>query len=89
MIKNTVSGHNWQIYDSTRSTLNPALVTLYANRDLDEENNTSVTPFDILSNGFKIRSTWNDTNQNGSSIIYMAWAEQPGSTAYATETNAR
>ena len=44
---------------------------------LDEENNTSVTPFDILSNGFKIRSTWNDTNQNGSDFIYFAFAESP------------
>jgi len=77
MIKNTVNGHNWQIYDSARSTSNPALVTLYANRDLDEEDNASVTPFDILSNGFKIRSTWNDTNQNGSNIVYMAFAESP------------
>jgi hypothetical protein len=77
MIKNTVNGHNWHIYDSTRSTSNPALVTMYANRDLAEENNTSVTPFDILSNGFKIRSTWNDSNQNSSSIIYLAFAESP------------
>jgi len=77
LIRNTVNGHNWQIYDSARSTTNPALVTLYANRDLDEEDNTSVTPFDILSNGFKIRSTWNDTNQNGSSITYIAFAESP------------
>jgi len=77
LIRNTVNGHNWQIYDSARSTSNPALVTLYANRDLDEENNASVTPFDILSNGFKIRSTWNDTNQNGSSIIFLAFAESP------------
>ena len=83
MIKNTVSGHNWQIYDSTRSTVNPALVTLYANRELDEEDNTSVTPFDILSNGFKIRSTWNDTNQSGSSIIYLAFAESPFKNARA------
>ena len=83
MIKNTVSGHNWQIYDSTRSTINPALVTLYANRDLDEEDNTSVTPFDILSNGFKIRSTWNDTNQSGSTFIYLAFAESPFKNARA------
>jgi hypothetical protein len=83
MIKNTVSGHNWHIYDSARSTSNPALVTIYANRDLDEENNTSVTPFDILSNGFKIRSTWNDTNQSGSSIIYLAFAESPFKNARA------
>ena len=89
MIRNTVNGHNWQIYDVARSTINPALVTLYANRDLDEEDNASVTPFDILSNGFKIRSTWNDTNQSGSTILYMAWAEQSGSTAYSTEANAR
>ena len=83
MIKNTVNGHNWHIYDSTRSTSNPALVTIYANRDLAEESNTSVTPFDILSNGFKIRSTWNDTNQNGSSIIYLAFAESPFKNARA------
>jgi hypothetical protein len=83
MIKNTVNGHNWHIYDSTRSTSNPALVTMYANRDLAEENNTSVTPFDILSNGFKIRSTWNDSNQNSSSIIYLAFAESPFKNARA------
>ena len=89
MIRNIVNGHNWQIYDVARSTINPALVTIYANRDLDEEDNASVTPFDILSNGFKIRSTWNDTNQNNSTILYMAFAEQPGITPYDTQTNAR
>jgi len=32
---------------------------------------------DILSNGFKLRGTVDNANGNGSSYIYMAFAENP------------
>ena len=38
---------------------------------------------DFLSNGFKIRATWLFSNDQGSTIIYAAFAESPFTTANA------
>ena len=45
--------------------------------------------WDLLSDGFKLRNSYAQTNGSGSTYIYMAFAEQPGITPYDTETNAR
>ena len=91
LFKNSDTSTNWEIYDTTRpyGVSNPALRPLYANRDYVEETHATLPLLDILSNGFKIRGTWDEFNKDGNVILYMAFAEQPGSTAYATETNAR
>ena len=47
----------------------------------------SYTSVDFLSNGFKFRSS--DGAINAGANIYMAFAEQLGTTPYGTETNAR
>ena len=41
------------------------------------ETSGSVVAFDLLSNGFKLRGTAGDSNGNGASILYMAFAENP------------
>ena len=38
---------------------------------------TDLTDIDFLSNGFKLRGTDSSQNTNGSTYIYMAWAEMP------------
>ena len=43
----------------------------------DAETSGSVVAFDLLSNGFKLRGTAGDSNGNGASILYMAFAENP------------
>ena len=50
---------------------------------------TTATCVDFLSNGFKFRNSHNSQNRNGDTFIYMAFAEQPGTTAFDTFPNAR
>jgi hypothetical protein len=75
LIKNTTSAYNWTCWDTARSPINPAENELYpnvANAEVDGNR-----PEDFVSNGFKIRNdnvTW---NANGSTYIFMAFAEHP------------
>jgi hypothetical protein len=81
MIKTTGSSLAWIIYDTARSTSN--LVTLkLAPNNSQEENGSSIggatfNTMDILSNGFKLRSTNIDSNQSGVTFIFAAFAESP------------
>ena len=66
---------SWNMTDVKRSTYNDgSLERLKANTS-DAE--TSTSNFDILSNGFKLRTTDNDYNPSGGNVIYMAFAEEP------------
>ena len=65
----------WTIHDATRNPSNvSSMSALWANAT-DAESNAY--GFDILSNGFKIRSTSATLNQSGAGYIYMAFAENP------------
>jgi hypothetical protein len=69
---------SFNISDIKRSTYNDgSLERIRANDSLAED---SPTNYDILSNGFKIRTTDNDYNPSGfatNEVIYMAFAENP------------
>ena len=71
--KYTDSGH-WQIVDNKRPGYNVNSNYLRANKS-DAE--VTDIPFDILSNGFKTRSTDGSYNASSQSYIYMAFAEEP------------
>jgi hypothetical protein len=76
---NQINAANWQIWDTSRQTYNVASDYLFANTS-DAESNSAPTyhSIDLLSNGFKLRST--DTygvNQNGATYIGIAFAESP------------
>jgi hypothetical protein len=75
------SGTDWFIEDTSRQTSNPAGITLQTNTSTVEANNTPT--LDILSNGFKLRSTYTSYNTSGSSYIFMAFAEVPSKYALA------
>jgi hypothetical protein len=79
MLKRTDSAGNWTVYDSTRSPYNASTYVLYPN--LSNAEDASTDHFDWLSNGFKMKST----NQNTSSgtFIYMAFAQNPFSKSLA------
>jgi hypothetical protein len=76
MIKRTgPSGTSgWSIFDIKRDAINPVDTILQANT-----NGTDGTsyPVDFLSNGFKLRTSDSTHNQNGSTYIFMAFAELP------------
>jgi len=77
MIKRTNSTGNWPINDSARDPENadPHLF-LYSNL-ANAEVSSNTADVDLLSNGFKLRNTTTDQNANGSTYIYMAFAENP------------
>jgi len=74
LLKNSSAIANWIVEDTSRSTYNVTANALYPN--LANAEDTSY-PIDILSNGFKIRSTDAGDNGNGNTIIYAAFAENP------------
>jgi hypothetical protein len=72
--KDNSFGGEWSIFDTTRSTSNPATLLLAA--DITNIERTDLA-FDFLSNGFKIRNAGDWQNQSGGDYIYAAWAESP------------
>jgi hypothetical protein len=77
MTKNaSASGSNWSIQDTSRSTYNVTDSRLFPN-DSSAEISNGDGLVDILSNGFKIRTSHFGMNGSGNTIIYMAFAESP------------
>ena len=75
VLKNTTEGgsHYWEIYDNKRIGYQPNNYRLYPD-------NTSIEPtttdrIDILSNGFKIRTTASHLNSNNENYIYAAFGQ--------------
>lgn len=73
ILKRTDSTGNWSMYDSARSTYNASTRVLYPN--LSNSEDASTDHFDWLSNGFKMRST--NQNTSGGTFIFMAFATNP------------
>ena len=77
LIKNTsTDALSWVIHDTTRRTFNYHGEELYPNGD-GAAANASTERLDILSNGFKLRTTANSLNASSGNMIYMAFAECP------------
>ena len=76
MVRKTSSIGDWEIFDTLRDADNIAHNVLIAN-DPSAEINLSNRELDILSNGFKIRSTASNVNTSGGTYIYAAFAENP------------
>ena len=75
LLKNTtLSVENWVINDSGRNPSNIVDKDLFANQNYVEAVHSRQ---DFLSNGFKFRSTANNSNKSGDTYIYMAFAESP------------
>ena len=80
LIKRTDSTGDWYIWDTSRNTYNVVGEELLA--DTSGAGNTA-TDLDILSNGFKIRTTTAAINASGGTFVYAAFAENPFNTARA------
>ena len=82
MIKqSSAAGQSWVIVDTSRDTFNVSGLDLYANLSNAEANEKPV--LDILSNGFKLRNTYGNSNTNAVTYIYAAFAENPTKLALA------
>ena len=75
MIKNISRVVSWYVEDSARDTYNVMGLDLNPNLSNAEGNDTPV--LDFLSNGFKMRNTYDAFNQSGETIIYACFAESP------------
>ena len=86
MIKRVDSGYSWYLIDNKRDPENQVHENLYAN---DGMATYDYSVGDFLSTGIKFRNTGSDTNSSGATMMYMAWAEQPGTTPFDTFPNGR
>ena len=68
-IKNTQSTSPWCVYDTARPTYNPSYLVAW---DETTAQNTSSYPIDILSNGFKLRTS-NATINSAHTWVFGAW----------------
>jgi hypothetical protein len=75
MIKASSTTGNWQIIDDQRLGYNIDNKLLYPN--LSAVESTSGVTADMLSNGFKLRSTAGSLNGSNVTLIYAAFAENP------------
>ena len=78
MLKNSSANGKWLMMDSKRPTAapgNPNNARLFA--DVVNAESTASNMIDLLSNGFKLRTSDSDHNASGDINIYMAFAAQP------------
>ena len=89
MIKATGATQGWEIWDNKRTTYNGSGKILAANSTAAERSNATWAALDFLSNGFKPR--YNDAlnNTDGSTYVYMAFAEAPLVNSEGVPCNAR
>ena len=65
---------SWNIFDNKRDGFNDQNKQLYADLSNAEASGGKI---DLLSNGFKVRSSSDEVNGSGYGYIYMAFAESP------------
>jgi len=74
MMKPSSASGNWFIFDNKREGYNVANDYLTPNLDTAEVTNIRL---DLLSNGYKLRTSNTGWNGSGTTYIYMAFAESP------------
>ena len=86
MIKQTAASNDWFMIDNKREPFNPNNVQLVAN---GTSASTNKGDLDLLSNGFKPRSSNAAWNENNAQYVYMAFAENPFTTSTGVPATAR
>ena len=88
LVKRIDDSKSWFLWDNKRDPFNLAVNDIYPNQEY-AENHFANNEVDLLSNGFKLRNSNSTINADGGQYIYMAFAEQPGTTPFTTFPNAR
>ena len=83
MIKGSSFVSNWFIEDSARNGYNVNDGVALRPNLSNAEDGTTTYNIDILSNGFKLRSSAGDSNSSGATFVYAAFAETPTKNALA------
>jgi len=91
MVKRSDGSNDWVIFDNKRTPSNVIRKYLYANSSTQEDSASAgfSNMVDFLSNGFKLRNTFNNSNGSGVSVIFMAFAEHPFVSSKGVPTTAR
>ena len=89
MIKGSSFISNWFIQDNRRNGYNPNSGVALRPNLTNQEDGTTTYDIDILSNGFKLRSSAGDSNTSTATFIYAAFAEAPSINLYGAQANAR
>ena len=90
LIKRTSgSGQAWLLMDNKRSPSNPVTKTSSPQSNRAEDLDTGGIPTDFLGTGFKCRGSGGDFNDSSYKYFFMAFAEQPSSTPFGIDANAR
>ena len=71
------SANEWRLIDNKRDDHNVAHTQIWPNSSNAETTSDDSSSMDLLSNGFKLRSTNGGFNIDGGSYLYIAIAEQP------------
>ena len=78
---------NWVIVTNKQSPINP--VDLFLRTDETATESSGAATCDFVSNGFTIINNDTKSNAGGDYYLFMAFAEQPLSTPYGSQANAR
>jgi len=91
IVKASTDTKNWHIADDERISFNGKIAGIRANTNDSENTGSEYGPIDILSNGFKFRTSDNQINGDGTDgkYIYMAFAKHPLVSSTGTPTTAR
>ena len=89
MFKRTDSSVDWTIYDNKRLGYNENNYKLRPNLSNAEYSTSGYFEADILSNGFKIRTSDAEVNTSGGTYMYLAFAEAPFVNSNGVPNNAR
>ncbi len=84
--KNTSATQGWQLQDNKRLGYNPNNYLLQPHTSQAE---SALQRVDLLSNGFKVRTTDAGQNASGNNYIFMAFAENPFVTSTGVPATAR
>ena len=76
MAKKTSGTGTWFMWDNKRTPFNVINIRMLANTSAGDDTSND-NRIDFLSNGFKIRDNSTSFNDNDSSMLYMAFAENP------------
>ena len=92
LLKNTGASQNWFIYDNKDFGINTVVDAtnnrpLFANEP-DTSASAGMYKFLFLSNGFKVIESGAQTNGDGNTFIYMAFAEAPFTNSNGVPSNA-
>jgi hypothetical protein len=81
LIKASSRVDDWKLIDTSRDTYNLSTQKLYPNLSAAENGSSGETSatntMDILSNGFKLRTSNSGTNESAATYIYACFAENP------------